>query len=290
MKRNLAIIGTITLVLLVLVLINAASYVRIEPAADTEFSPNRSTYNAGPTGLRALYELLQETNRRPARWREPPAALLKRSEAARATFIIAGQTRRPFSREDMQSLRTWVARGGQLVIIDRTPADELLPPLERWTLWPRIDDWPAPALQGDNLQEMVEGVEPLAPVQPTWLTRDLGQVAPTRYAARFRLDVKKEAAPTSGSLQPQTTPATKDDLEQTAPSPDATGRAPAPVAHVADARGALLVDYRYGAGRVVLLGDPFIAANNGIARADNLQLALNMVARSDGPILFDEYH
>jgi hypothetical protein len=65
---------------------------------------------------------------------------------------------------------------------------------------------------------------------------------------------------------------------------------PAPLAHVYDSRGALLMDYKHGAGQIILLSDPFIVANNGISRADNLQLALNVVAGRSGPILFDEYH
>jgi hypothetical protein len=40
------------------------------------------------------------------------------------------------------------------------------------------------------------------------------------------------------------------------------------------------------------LSDPFIVANRGINRADNLQLAANIVAgeRGDGLIAFDEFH
>ncbi|HYN85520.1 MAG TPA: DUF4350 domain-containing protein [Pyrinomonadaceae bacterium] len=67
---------------------------------------------------------------------------------------------------------------------------------------------------------------------------------------------------------------------------------PAPVVHFADGRegrGALVVDYVYGLGRVVVLSDPYIVSNAGIARADNLQLARNVVG-PHGRIAFDEYH
>jgi hypothetical protein len=40
----------------------------------------------------------------------------------------------------------------------------------------------------------------------------------------------------------------------------------------------------------VLLGDPYLVANNGIGLKDNLQLALNLVTASGGLIAFDEYH
>ena len=67
-------------------------------------------------------------------------------------------------------------------------------------------------------------------------------------------------------------------------------RSTAPVVHFGEKRGALLVDYPYGNGRIVLLSDPYIVANNGISRADNLLLAMNAVAGSGGMIAFDEFH
>jgi hypothetical protein len=65
---------------------------------------------------------------------------------------------------------------------------------------------------------------------------------------------------------------------------------PAPVVHFATERGALLIDYPHGKGRIVLLSDPFICTNNGINRADNLQLAFNVIAGGGGLIAFDEFH
>ncbi len=40
----------------------------------------------------------------------------------------------------------------------------------------------------------------------------------------------------------------------------------------------------------MLLSDPFIVANNGISRADNLQLAINLVTGGGGLVAFDEFH
>ena len=54
--------------------------------------------------------------------------------------------------------------------------------------------------------------------------------------------------------------------------------------------GALLIDYPHGRGRVIVLCDPYIVSNGGIKLADNLQLALNALTRSNGLIAFDEYH
>jgi hypothetical protein len=65
----------------------------------------------------------------------------------------------------------------------------------------------------------------------------------------------------------------------------------APVFHVGDERGALLLDFARGRGRVVVLSDPFIVANRGINRADNLQLAANVITGAgDGLVAFDEFH
>ncbi|HEX5706813.1 MAG TPA: DUF4350 domain-containing protein [Pyrinomonadaceae bacterium] len=67
----------------------------------------------------------------------------------------------------------------------------------------------------------------------------------------------------------------------------------APVVHFNDGRageGALLIDYVYGLGRIVVLSDPYIVSNAGLSRADNLQLATNVVAGPGGLIAFDEYH
>jgi hypothetical protein len=61
--------------------------------------------------------------------------------------------------------------------------------------------------------------------------------------------------------------------------------------HVGDQQGLVLIDFRYGDGRIVLLGEPYIVANNGIMASDNLTLALNIVRdMPSGVIAFDEYH
>jgi hypothetical protein len=80
-----------------------------------------------------------------------------------------------------------------------------------------------------------------------------------------------------------------DDTETDAakqPPPPST----APVFLVTDEHGALVADYVAGRGHVVVITDPFIVANNGIERADNLQLAANIITAGGGLIAFDEYH
>ena len=90
------------------------------------------------------------------------------------------------------------------------------------------------------------------------------------------------------------------DEEEFEPSPEPTQSAAgennpttistAPVVSFTGDRGSLLIDYPHGKGRIVLLSDPYIVANNGINRADNLQLAINVVAGNGGLVAFDEFH
>jgi hypothetical protein len=78
-------------------------------------------------------------------------------------------------------------------------------------------------------------------------------------------------------------------IPENKPSP-AVILSPAPVVHLSNSKGAVLVDYPHGAGRIVVLSDPYVVANGGIKLEDNLQLAINTVAGSQGLIAFDEYH
>lgn len=65
----------------------------------------------------------------------------------------------------------------------------------------------------------------------------------------------------------------------------------APTVHFGDEYGAVLVDARMNNGHAVFLTDPYIIANNGIIKADNLAVALNLLEkRPAGRIAFDEYH
>src|SRR5229473_7159178 len=92
MRRTLAIIVTLVVVLGVLVALNAASYVRVERVRDSEATPDRSTFNAGPTGARALYDFLRESGYQAVRWRESPTELLSASGPKPATLVIVGTT------------------------------------------------------------------------------------------------------------------------------------------------------------------------------------------------------
>ena len=91
--------------------------------------------------------------------------------------------------------------------------------------------------------------------------------------------------PTPTSIDPEAQKQSEDEPDEV--------KLTAPVIHLGDQEGAVLADFKYGAGRVIFLSDPFALANNGIARGANLQLALNLVnalLQPDQLIYFDEYH
>ena len=93
------------------------------------------------------------------------------------------------------------------------------------------------------------------PLQPTVFTRNVERVALSEHATRVKVDSRTVTY------------------------------------HIGDEQAAILADAQVGKGRVVLLTDPYVVANNGIAEADNVMVALNLLAeRPPGRIVFDEYH
>ncbi|HKG20670.1 MAG TPA: DUF4350 domain-containing protein [Blastocatellia bacterium] len=104
-------------------------------------------------------------------------------------------------------------------------------------------------------KEFPDGARPL---QPSGYTRGVERVSLSRAASGLKVTSRGEGYPTY---------------------------------HVGDAQSAVLADFKSGEGRVVLLADPFVVANNGIRESDNVILAANLVGgRRDRKIGFDEYH
>ncbi len=290
MRQQLTVILTVIVIIAVLVILNSVSRLKQEKTQDFEVAPNRSTYHSGPTGVRALHDFLSESGYKIIRWRETPRRLLGDSGKLVNTFVIVGQTQIPFGDDDRKSLREWVAAGGRLVLIDRK-LNDLAPESEGWRLnystleTPTLDTDPA------NSKQMIQGVTAFQPVQPTTLTSRIQSVLPSRFAARLTVFPPDEKdSPEEGGIirvAPQVKRIADDE-----PPPRALGTpsSPAPIVHIGDGHGALLVDYSYGFGKVVILTDPFIVSNGGIALNDNLQLAINTITARNGVIAFDEYH
>ncbi|OLE54750.1 MAG: hypothetical protein AUG51_06490 [Acidobacteria bacterium 13_1_20CM_3_53_8] len=299
MRQRFAVILTIALVLGLLIVLNAASYMQQERARDSEYAPDRSTYNSGATGTRALFDYLGETGNKVVRWRESTASLLS-GRTRPQTFVVIGETQVPFERTDAENLLKWVNAGGRLVLIDRRPDVHLLPASDNWRVTTALVNYPAPDVQ----------------------TRDVESVSPSRFAALIKVFESGEADQGGEGQKQGANPANEDTTtDDEEPRPPRRGQSPiiveepprgvgpsggveeaqppilpenvlspAPVVQLADSRGALMIDYPHGRGRIILLSDPFIVANGGISQADNLQLAVNAIVGAGGLIAFDEYH
>jgi hypothetical protein len=307
MRQKLAIVGTILLLIGVLFVINAANYVTEEEPKDSELSPNRSTYHAGPTGVRALYDFLNESGSKVMRWRETPDKLLSDKNERVHTFVIIGDTPVSIEEDQAKTLLAWVAQGGTLLLVDRRPEVELVPHSGEWRVTTEFGELPSLAIDPADVAAMTENVKPLQAVQPTALTKDIDSIQPSKFAAGFsfvRFEKNAEGKQTLTAAQPEASAEEDEedldsDSEYPTPTPGVNDDAfvddssPAPVVHLGDSRRPLLIDYPHGLGRIIMLGDPFIFSNAGISLKDNLQLAINLLdAKSDtkGLIAFDEYH
>jgi hypothetical protein len=337
MKGRLTVFVTVAVVLVVLVALNAASYVRVEQEGERESRPDRSTVNSGPTGTRALFEYLQQTGHDVVRWNAPPERLGE-AEDAPATLVVVGDLRRPVEEGEAAAILGWVAGGGRLVIIDRTPDTRLLPTSDGWRVASEVFAAPEQNTPTEDAALMTRDVGPTRPTQPTPFARDVSEVQPSRFASRLHLH-RVEQAPTGYASGPpprpdsdsesgpgeQDGPAAPGEEEDAPAAPaedeEAAGEGEAgaaderagdppseggdgfaehsaevpssPVSHLSDWRegtGALLVDYRYGLGVIVVLSDPYMVSNAGLRLADNLFLAVNVIAGAGGRIAFDEYH
>ncbi|HEY7786163.1 MAG TPA: DUF4350 domain-containing protein [Pyrinomonadaceae bacterium] len=300
MRQRLGLIVTVVVVVGLLIVINSVTFVSQEEKPDSELSPNRSTYHAGPTGVRALYDLLSESGYRVMRWREVPERLLSQGKNV-TTFVIIGDTQLAITEEEAENLLIWVNRGGRLVLVDRRPELHLLPKSGDWEISTQFQDFPSIDTDPAIAEDMIGSVKPVSPVQPTLLTSTIESVMPSRFAATVSFALRsKPVEKTEHQMSvPVGEPYEDEDYEGEEEQPPAPvvveqraekPMSPAPVVHLCNAKGPLLVDYPHGLGRIVVLSDPYIFCNNGVGQKDNFQLAINMLASSGGLIAFDEYH
>src|SRR5687768_7758002 len=119
MRQRLTIILTFIVIIGLLIVLNSITYVKQEKTEDLEYAPNRSTYHSGPTGTRALHDLLNESGHKVMRWRESTVKLLGENGSLVSTFVVIGRMQVEFEEEEAKALRQWVERGGRLVLIDR---------------------------------------------------------------------------------------------------------------------------------------------------------------------------
>jgi hypothetical protein len=297
MRQRLIIFVTLIAVIVVLIALNAASYVRVEQTGDSEVSPDRSTFNSGATGTQAFYDFLRESGHPVMRWRESTSSLLVPNDPKPSTLVVIGPLQVVFTDREARELMQWVDSGGRLVVVNRNPDPRLLAPGSDWTVSADPLTYPWSDLDPNNFEQMTSGAKPLKPSQPTTLARNVESVMPSRFMGAI---TSAPRTPVTRPVPGEVDALAEDDEEENfesqppaetkVPGVQKTERSSAPVVHFREERGALLVDYPYGNGRIVLLSDPYIVANNGISRADNLLLALNVVAGHGGLIAFDEFH
>jgi uncharacterized protein DUF4350 len=296
MRQRLTIILTFVVIIGLLVLLNTLTYVKQEKTRDSEILPNRSTYHSGPTGTRALHDFMAESGYKVMRWREAPEKLLGATGENVATFVVIGSTQLPFTEEQSRALAQWVARGGCYVRIDREPALDRSLRSDTWTIVSRAANYPNLDTDPADASKMTDSVSPLTPTQPTRLTHNVADVLPSQFAARLTILPVVHKAEATHAEKAQDVIGDPEDKEFEPPPPPAKKEievnltSVAPVIHIADKTGALLVDYSFGRGHIILLSDPYLVSNIGIRSHDNLQLAINTLTTVDGLIAFDEYH
>lgn len=295
MRRYLGIIISIALALGVIIALSAAGNLDFDRPPESEREPIRSSYNSGPTGTRAFFQLLEESGTSVFRFRDDFKSLAEK--APKAVLVIVG----PFNPNlDIQydealSLQKWIAAGGNALIVSRYPQSQFGDPMVQSKVIGENLPWTAPP------EMLVDPNSDTLIAQPTELTRNLRGLQLTSLAARVRFE-PPEIEEEEESAPPPPTP-----TPSASPTPAASASPPsnapcepflyAPVVHLGDKNGAVLADFKYCQGRLVFLSDPFAIANNGIARGANLTLAMNLIrALSKGEngqqrkIFFDEFH
>src|SRR5688500_5956663 len=173
MRQRLTVILTFVVIIGLLVIINSLSHVQEDETRDLEIAPNRSTYHSGPTGTRALHDFLNESGYSVMRWREPLAKLMSRSGQMVRTLVVVGDTRLPLEQEDIDVLRGWVADGGRLVIVDRTPNTGLLSNTG-WAINLSEGKFPGLDIKPGDVSQMTLGVSEVNAVAPRDVTESMG--------------------------------------------------------------------------------------------------------------------
>jgi len=300
MRRYFGVTITIVIVIAVIIAMSAAGNIEFDRPFENELWPNRSSYNSGPTGTRALYQLLEESGMPVARWRESYSSL--NAEAKDATLVIVGPfpSGQKLSDEEAVALQGWVSNGGQVLIISRSPIEQFGDPVIHSKGPEKLPDWQTPPEQFiyEKSDELI--------AQPTELTRNVRGLAISGFATRMNFHPphpvanpgetkSEEDAPPPPPPAPKSEPTARTDNQNDDETNEEYSLATlyAPVIHLGDKDGAVLADFTYDKGRIIFLSDPFVIANNGIARGANLTLDLNILRSIGAPnrkIFFDEFH
>lgn len=278
MRRRLISILFGCLLVATLTALSAARLLLQRPSHSPD-RPNRSSYHAGPEGSQAFYQWLGVSGYQAQRWRDSYQVL--EEEMGPALLIVIGLSPSgevPLRKEEVRSMHDWLRQGGRLLLLSEHPAI----PFDGTSLEVTSPD--------RSLRRPVgpDGIE-VAPSQPTHLTHSIRQLITDPNATRLTFSRAR--------LQISS----RSDQKGISGDEAAVPLLAAPVSHVEDDAGALLVDFQAGEGRVVLLTDSSLFSNEGLPKGDNLRLAQRLIEEltrvpegSDSkrplPVLFDEYH
>lgn len=197
MKKKLGIFLGLGLLILVLIGLNAATYVQQDQKPDSELSPNRSTYNNGATGTSAFYSLLLETGRSVTRWELSFDDLRREKHSSITAMVIVGSIRRPISDEEVQSILQWVRNGGRLIVIDRDPDERILDALKEWKVKVDVDyDGFSLGLDAFDQKQMTWEMPASKPAQPTLYTTRINAVQTSRFASNIKFERDPDHVPT----------------------------------------------------------------------------------------------
>ncbi len=187
MKQKLLIFLGLIFLLIMLVGLNAVSYVQKEKIPDSEDYPNRSSYNAGATGTRAFYDLLAETGKKVRRWQEPFPTSGEFDANQFSTFVIIGKTRRGLEKTEVEHILDWVSKGGRLIVIDREPSDELISTTSNWSISKTLTNNPTLMVDPSNQNQMIAEIDAVKPTQPTLFTMQVNGVQQSRFASSINI-------------------------------------------------------------------------------------------------------
>lgn len=291
MKQRFGLLAAFIVLILILLGLNAATYVQQEKMPDQESFPNRSSYNSGATGTQAYYSLIAETRGNVSRWQNGFDRLRSTKTERLATLIVIGATRRPIEEIEYGQLLSWVSGGGNLVYIDRAVPLYLQNAITDWKIKTRFpDDVYTGSMDPSDQFAMTKDVAALKPIQPSLLTLGVTSVQPSKLASAISFSFASDETAESYTPEASPTEEPKDPHLRTVPAADLYGKGSAPVIYIENASGAVLSDIRYGAGKITFLSDPYMISNAGIGLVDNARLGLLIASSGDGPVAFDEYH
>lgn len=189
MKQRLFIFLILFLLVGLLVILNAVTYVQQAKKPDTELSPNRSTYNAGSTGTQAFYSLLSETGRKVTRWRTSLDTIASDMKNTPSVFIMIGPLRRELSETENTQLMQWVSSGGTLILIDREPSKELAMTTAQYQISVTQSDMlDLFSVDSSDQRQMTAETPAKRPVRPSVFTHGVNAVQPSRFASTISLE------------------------------------------------------------------------------------------------------